>query len=294
VTVEAVPGSAWRYSGGGYVIVQQLMMDVTGKPFADAMKTLVLDPAGMTSSTFEQPLPAARAGIAASGHQANGLPIPGRWAVFPEAAPGGLWSTPSDLARLAIELRREIDGESTKILSTELAREMVRRQSGDWGLGVSIGGEGGEPRFSHTGNNPGYQSVLIYSTRTRSGVAIMTNGNNLSGFFYEIVYAVAKANGWRGYAPEVRTVVAVDPAILEAYAGTYLASGAPAFTVSTAKGRLYVAGGPFGDEAVELLAESPTTYFILSSGFRFEFAHDAKGAWSLTLGGSIPAKRVSS
>lgn len=293
VVVEATPGSRWRYSGGGYLIVQQLMAEATGHPFGEAMAELVLKPAGMSASTFEQPLAQARQASAASGHNADGTRITGRWMVFPEQAAGGLWSTPSDLARLAIALRKAIDGESQAILTTPLAREMVKRQSDDWGLGVNLGGEGGEPRFAHTGNNPGYQAVLIYSTRTKSGVAVMTNGNNQSGLFYEIVYAVAKAAGWKSYAPEERTIVTVDAAILATYAGRYLASGAPAFDVSVDGSRLYVAGGPFGEERVELLAESSTTFFIRSSGFRFVFAKNAAGEIDLTLGGGIQAKRVS-
>ena len=68
VRVNVVPGSIWRYSGGGYTVMQLLVSDVTGKPFAQYMSEAVLGPVGMSHSTYEQPLPPARAAQTASGY----------------------------------------------------------------------------------------------------------------------------------------------------------------------------------------------------------------------------------
>jgi CubicO group peptidase (beta-lactamase class C family) len=57
VTRVAAPGAEFRYSGGGYTVVQLLIEDVTRLHFAPAMHDLVLSPLGMASSTFAQPLP---------------------------------------------------------------------------------------------------------------------------------------------------------------------------------------------------------------------------------------------
>jgi CubicO group peptidase (beta-lactamase class C family) len=99
------PGEKWVYSGGGYVAAQLPMTETTGKAFPDLMDALVLRPAGMTRSTYAQPLPAGRAGEAATGYFANGQPLPGGRYAYPELAPAGLWTTPSDLARFAITLQ---------------------------------------------------------------------------------------------------------------------------------------------------------------------------------------------
>ena len=104
VTVIAVPGSAYHYSGGGYEIAEALMQDVTGKPFPKVMQDLVLCPIGMTASSFAQPLDAVLAAKAASGHFSDGKELPGRWHAFPEHAAAGPWSTPTDLAKLLVEL----------------------------------------------------------------------------------------------------------------------------------------------------------------------------------------------
>lgn len=58
VRVDTAPGTQWRYSGGGYVVVQQALIDMTHRSFPELMRNTVLRPLGMTSSTFEQPLPA--------------------------------------------------------------------------------------------------------------------------------------------------------------------------------------------------------------------------------------------
>lgn len=58
VRVGAEPGSHWRYSGGGYLILQLLIEEVTREPFNSYMQRAVLQPLGMTQSTFVDPDPA--------------------------------------------------------------------------------------------------------------------------------------------------------------------------------------------------------------------------------------------
>jgi len=288
VEVDAVPGSAYRYSGGGYVVLQQLVEDVTGQPFAAVMRDLVLAPAGMSRSSYAQPLPDRLLVAAAQGHEADGSPIPGGAFVFPEAAPAGLWSTPSELARFAIELNRAVEGQSDRLLNPALAREM-NRQPGGWGLGVDLGGETEEPQFGHVGTNPGYQSYLLYWRARKQGVVVMTNGANQSGFFVEIMMAVALEYGWPAFRQIERETVAVEPAVLRTYEGTWLADGAPPFEVKLEGDHLVVVGGPFGPVPVELYAQSPTIFFILSTGFTFDFS--AAGQGKAVLGGGIRAVR---
>ena len=64
VVVDTFPGAIGRYSGGGVTIEQLVLTDVTGRPFPELMRDLVLRPAGMTHSTYEQPLPESRGGRA--------------------------------------------------------------------------------------------------------------------------------------------------------------------------------------------------------------------------------------
>jgi CubicO group peptidase (beta-lactamase class C family) len=103
IVVDAVPGNNWRYSGGGYVVVQQLLDDVTGMPFDKLMQKTVLHPFGMSDSSYEQPLPKSKLVKIALPYRRNGTPVRGGPHVYPELAAAGLWTTPSDLARYGIE-----------------------------------------------------------------------------------------------------------------------------------------------------------------------------------------------
>ena len=95
ITVITEPGSAYAYSGGSYEIAEALMVDTAQAQFPDLMERLVLKPAGMSNSTFAQPLPRERESQAVMGHFADGKEVPGGWHVFPEHASQPKNSTPS-------------------------------------------------------------------------------------------------------------------------------------------------------------------------------------------------------
>ncbi len=79
IRVDVVPGSTSRYSGGGYTVMQQMMIDVTGKPFPEFMQETVLTPLRMAASTYEQPLPKDKVAAAAMGYYADGKQVEGKW-----------------------------------------------------------------------------------------------------------------------------------------------------------------------------------------------------------------------
>ncbi len=195
IRVDIEPGTKFRYSGGGYVVAQQLMTDVSAAAFPELMRKLVLAPAGMTSSTFEQPLPQDRRAQAAVGHRSDGKPIGGQWHVYPEMAAAGLWTTPTDLARFAIEIRRAYKGLSDRLLSQAMAKAMLTRQLGDYGLGCALP-SAGVFRFQHGGGNEGYRCFLVLSVETGDGVAVMTNGDAGDVVFNAIIAAIGAAYGW--------------------------------------------------------------------------------------------------
>src|SRR5262245_38219420 len=125
ITVIAEPGSVYRYSGGSYEVAEALMVDTMGASFPDLMKEAVLDPAGMSRSSFATTLPADLDREAMRGHLADGSEIPGGYHVFPEHAAAGLWSTPTDLANLLILIGRAWRGESQLFLAPQTVREML-------------------------------------------------------------------------------------------------------------------------------------------------------------------------
>ncbi|MBI4266121.1 MAG: beta-lactamase family protein [Acidobacteria bacterium] len=140
IRVDAVPGSMSRYSGGGMMVLQQALIDVTGESFPALMRRLVLEPAGMPLSTFEQPLPERRWKEAASGHDGEGHVVEGRWPVQPELAAGGLWTTPTELARWALAVTNAWSGQSGSLLSKAMATDMLSVQEPPFRLGPYVDG----------------------------------------------------------------------------------------------------------------------------------------------------------
>jgi len=201
IRVDTVPGSKWRYSGGGYTVMQQLIIDVTGQPFPALMRERVLKPFGMLSSTYEQPLPPERAGSTATGYYPDGKAVAGRWHVYPEMAAAGLWTTASDLARFAIGIQQSLARKSNPaisqaVLSPAMTREMLTIQKDDDGLGVFLQRRGAELTFFHSGRDEGFDALMMACTSTGQGAVIMINDNDDSGTADKIVEAIAREYRW--------------------------------------------------------------------------------------------------
>ena len=202
VTMIAVPGSAYHYSGGGYEIAEALMQDATGKPFPQLMRELVLDPMGMTDSSFDQPPNAALMARATSGHFGDGKELPGRFHLFPEHAAAGLWSTPTDLAKLLVQLAHTWQGFSSIFLHRRTLQEMLTPQNGGpYGLGAAVAGDGASLVLMKRGQNIGYQGYLILYPATGQGMVVMTNSDNGSKLAEALIKRAAAAYDWPDLPP---------------------------------------------------------------------------------------------
>jgi CubicO group peptidase (beta-lactamase class C family) len=197
IRIQFVPGSKGRYSGGGFTVLQQLIIDVTKRPFGQALRELVLDPVGMKNSTFGQPPPPGFDAVAAVAH-ADGIAIPGLWHVYPELAAAGLWTTPKDLARFVIALERARRGETDSILSPRLIGEMLRRQINDVGLGLALRGADKSAAFLHGGSNAGFRCQLVGFAETGQGAVLMTNASGGQALIDELLKSLRAEYGWPG------------------------------------------------------------------------------------------------
>jgi CubicO group peptidase (beta-lactamase class C family) len=277
IRVDLLPGKEFRYSGGGYTVLQQLMMDVTGKPFPNLLQDLVLGKVGMSHSTFAQPLPKELEAVAAVGHRPNGQAIDGRWHTYPEMAAAGLWTTPSDLALFAIELMESAKGKSSKVLSQDMARQMLMKQIGSYGLGVAVGGNEGGTTFGHGGSNEGFTCILVAHVDTGQGAVVMTNSDNGPPLFEEILRAISQEYNWSDNRPTERTLAQVDPAKLASYAGLYDANGTPV-TISLHSSQLSIQAAPIGPASLKLFPSAEDRFFVLESvDFEVRFVKDTQG-----------------
>lgn len=277
IRVDAEPGTLQRYSGGGYVVMQQLLVDVTGRPFDELMAQLVLRPLGMTRSTFAQPLPANQLEQAAVPYEETGEPVEGGAHVYPEMAPAGLWTTPSDLARYIIAIQQSLKGASPQILSAPAVRAMLTRQPGEpaaSGLGPQLGGSTQRRYFMHGGTNAGFR-CRFFAYDDGDGVVVMTNGDNGGRLIDEIVRAVAHEYGWPDFQPVERVIVAVDPKVFAGYVGTYQLNASETLSVTLEGNRLFAQVS--GLEKRALLAMSEREFFIKEFDERIVFSTDANG-----------------
>jgi CubicO group peptidase (beta-lactamase class C family) len=193
---ERPPFTAFKYSGGGSVVVQLLLTDTLAKPFHEILDELVLEPVGMTNSTYEQPLPPQRDANAARAHNGRGREMDAKWHVYPEQAPAGLWTTPTDLAKLAIELQKALRGES-KLLSRASAQEMVTPVgTGPYAVGFAIERRNEGWYFGHGGSNWGFQCNLLAHRLKGYGFVVMTNSDSGGRLNAEVETRIAAAYGW--------------------------------------------------------------------------------------------------
>jgi CubicO group peptidase (beta-lactamase class C family) len=286
VIVDLLPGLAFRYSGGGTTIAQQVVVDVLKRPFPELMRELILDPLGMADSTFEQPLPAAMAARAASAHPFNGWPLAGGANVFAEMAAAGLWTTAGDLARLAVAVMRTLRSERSALpLKTDTVKTMLRPQLPDQhpgehfvGLGWYCSGEGDGFCFGHSGVNVGFLADLQLFPARGQGAAVLINANGwpLPG---EILRAIGREYGWPVVPP--RPPSTAMPAGID-YTGRYQCDTGVTVEVSRSADKLALRLGE--QTPVPIVPSSETTFHaaVLNLFVEFELG-EGEAAAAMTL-----------
>jgi len=276
VRVDTTPGAMWRYSGGGYTIMQLMMDDVTGQPFDQWMATNVIAPFGMTRSSFAQPPSAAFAPFTAAGQYAPGNPVPGRWHLYPEMAAAGLWTTATDLAQFVIAIQQSYAGTANPVISQAMTRQMLTNVQGDDGLGVFLDTSTGTLLFSHGGRDDGFDAYMGGYAETGQGVAIMINANDNSGMVRRIYEFVARQYNWPGSAPQFALdPVRVPAARVASYGGRYEAANNQMLTLVPQGGKLVSMTDGLPDRVFIPTGEWQVTSDDRSR--RFTFQRDAAG-----------------
>ena len=271
--VIAEPGTNFQYSGGGYTVLELVIAEVTGRPFAEHVREAVLEPCGMRDSSFAQPLPAELAERAASGHTAEGAMVPGRWTVLPALAASGLWTTATDLARFVTETQRALTG-SSLLISRSAAMEMLASQpNGPAALGFWVGGDGTSARFFHTGSNIGYRAHAVGYMKGGRGAVVLTNGDDGEDLCLEVLNAIAEVYDWPEFGVE-KAVADIELSVLERYVGEYEVAGLN--VVVEREGGALVATAP-GFGPLLLYPESETEFFFASSDGGATFTPAATG-----------------
>lgn len=258
IFVDKVPETGFRYSGGGFTIMQQMMIDVKQETFPQLMKQLVLQPLEMNHSTYDQPLEGAQLKMAATGYLPDGSMTKGKRHTYPEMAAAGLWTTAEDLAKFAINIQKTRKGESNIALSQAMTNQMLTPFVEDFvGLGIFLNTYNDEIYFGHGGWDEGFSSEMIAHRDKGYGVVVLTNSNH-PDFISELIRSVALTYDWADFVPRYKKM-AMDSTEFADISGRYWVNGNEIIEVYHEGPALYSKG--IGFEPNELIKVADNTYF---------------------------------
>jgi hypothetical protein len=245
--------------------------DITGERFPDYMKRVVLDPIGMRDSTFESVLPPTYLHRAATSYNNDGKVIPPSQFGEPNLPAGGLWSTPLDLAKFLIEVQREYEGKSNKVLDAGTIQTMLnpgtfQSKVRPWGLGFEVAGSPDNRYVRHGGSAYFQTDMLLYLHG--SGIVVMTNSGGGSALAEELLRSAATVYGFPDFQTKERTAMRVNPLLLPRFVGTY------GFVKVSLGQEGLTAEIPIGTPSQRLYASSPTHFFVLDGPQELDFSVD--------------------
>lgn len=187
------PPGAFTYSDAGYCVVEHIVETVTGETFAAVLDRWVLGPLGLEHTLYwDRPdgaagadhAPSGRLGTrtlteAAAGHDSGGATVPAGRAYYPYLAAAGMWSTPTDVARLLADLLAAADESPAAVLRPATAARMLTAPAATpfAGLGVFLAGSGRGTRVSSQGWGVGFQCAATANLGTGSVVVAMINAD---------------------------------------------------------------------------------------------------------------------
>ncbi|OOG77216.1 serine hydrolase [Algoriphagus sp. A40] len=273
IFVNKKPEESFRYSGGGYTIMQQMMMDVAGKPFPELMKELVLQPLGMNNSTYDQPLQSEQLKMAATGYLPDGSMTKGKRHTYPEMAAAGLWTTAEDLAKFAVNIQQTLKGEPELVLSKAGTTQMLTPFVEDFtGLGFFLTKMKDETYFGHGGWDEGFSSELIAHKDKGYGVVVLTNSNH-PDFISELIRSVALTYEWDEYVP-VYERMQLDNTLVGQIAGRYRIDGNRLIEIFQKDSLLF--GKSLGEDPSELIRISDSIYVRRENNQLIKFRTNAE------------------
>jgi len=180
IAVEFEPETNWNYSGGGYVIVQVALEDLTGKPLAQLAEEMLFTPLDMQHTTMYQNGQAKFLTNLAKVHDEDQKVIRDGIPICPQIAPSGMWSTPLDMAQFTIEYQKALAGKPTKVISTWVAKQTTEvktlKVTGGWGAGwMRFEAQGNLDWFSHGGSNTGTGGHVMATMQGGKGIMLFIN-----------------------------------------------------------------------------------------------------------------------
>ncbi|QXU43653.1 serine hydrolase [Pedobacter sp. D749] len=250
------PDLKYKYSGGGTVISQLIIEDLSCKKYADYMESNILRPIGMQNSFYTNTTLKSKFKLLATGYNGN-KEVMMKYHIYPEQAAAGLWTNPTELSKYVIEIQKSLLGKSNKLLSPEMTKLMLTPYlDNSAALGVFIEDKEGTKYFRHGGINEGFTSLYYGSLEDGNGAVVMCNSTDKT-ILYEIINSIATVYKWKNfYKPELKKVVKINSSELKKYTGKY-----------TSNDREYIISQVKGDLFLELSGQRWQLYFTSKTDF---------------------------
>jgi len=279
VTVDTIPGSIWRYSGGGYTIMQQLVKDVSGIELDGYMDKYIFPEIGMLESSFAQPIEEAKVDIASGAYDENGKLTKGVWHNYPEIAAAGLWTTPTDLIKYCLHIQKVYNGKIEGVLTKNVVTKMLTPDKNEWGLGPALKNEGDSLLFEHGGKNEGFTNVMRAFANKGDAIVVMTNGDNGGRIVDDIIRAVSTYYSWDISNHMTVNPVVIDDKELDRLTGkySYVQNGKRKFIKAKLKKGQIVLTDPGAKDPVILTPISSLAFIDLERGITIDFRTTEKG-----------------
>ena len=252
--LEFQPGTAWRYSNSGYVLLGYLIEKISGKSYAQFVRENIFDPLGMKDTgydSFSKVIPHRATGYTNGSSGLQNAPYIDM--SIPLSA-GALYSTTHDL----LKWEQALFG--GKLLNPAELKKMTTAFKQDYACGLMVRkGPGGHPVILHGGGIEGFNTALAYYPDNKLTIVALSNLNG--GAPDEI----ANKLGMTAYGEKVvlnteRKEIAVDLAVLAEYVGTYKL--APNFDLAITLEGTQLMAQATGQPKFPLFAESPTKFFL--------------------------------
>lgn len=265
------PNQKLQYSGGGTLITRKIIEDNINSNYRKLLSSTVLEPLQMTRSTFYAPFETNDVNFA-SAYNKDGKEIAGKYHVYPEYSPDGLWTTATDLSKFIIDIQKSLKGETKALLSQKSAIEMTTPVKENGALGVYIREFDGEKYFYHTGGNEGYSCVYMGGISNGKGVVMLTNSDNGEALYTEIIASISRVLGWNVFKAEERNRYIASENDIKRLTGSYLnKNGQSTVSISAKDKDLYYNSAELGqqeklnfiDANTFFLQSNPSSYFRL-------------------------------
>jgi CubicO group peptidase (beta-lactamase class C family) len=182
------PGTSWAYSGGGYVIIQMALEDTFNKSIGELAKQYIFSPLGLKNTSMIQPSEKGFSTNVALVHDENEKVIKTGLPITPQVGASGMWSTPTDLAKLAIEIQNALRNKNNKVISHNVAKKVtevtaLKNAVGGWSYGWQKSfGYNNYDWFSCNGSNTGVGGNILATMTDGNGLVYLANGEKPNRF----------------------------------------------------------------------------------------------------------------